>query len=887
MAFFLVYLIVSQVLDPDQHARYATTALASTSVSQSETAASEPEKSKEAAAPAETGADAEEELPPYGDPNLPREETLRGRVVDGERKPVPDAIVLAGYKDTNTRPYSLVLASKVRTDEAGEFVLGPLEKREHFILASKEDVGVAFRVGQRWGTSLKPGTWIELVLLPGGTIEGRVTVSGKEEPVAGARVLLMTQIYAREIETDADGRYKLILVPPTRSTWQGHSVHVLADGYMRAKRTNLLLQDGEQTTIDFELAGGGTLKGKVLDGKTHKPVAGAVIGEGWEPHDKTTTTNEEGLFELEHVDTAPNRIFTARAENYLPAQKESDGSGSAEFKLSASRVVTGTVFSPEGNPAKDARVFLHRTKTAPGYKNRGGRGRLQTTTDAEGRFSFRDVLPGAVVGIAFHEEYAAGESEPVEVPEEVTPEEMRVDLRAGLSVEGDVRDTYDRPLVDTRVLVYPDWRNRKRKGYKYAQNYTWQHLPSAYTDKDGRFKLRGLMGGSYYLYAISPEHGWASQRVEGVDGEKKSGIRISFLGASLSGVVLTADGEPVPEANINAQGKGGSSGYDWRWTQTDSFGRFKMAGLKADRYTINVNTGFGQADPLKEIVAGTHNLEIKLKPTQRLRGRVDSILNGRPVQEFKLNIRGQRGGDAKLRGRTNWSGTIHSPDGSFERPVAPGRYQLTVQAVGHGATTVSDILVERDVETPVADIRLDLGGSIRGTVYGQDGKPLPYASVNGGVYVAPGEKMRQEDRYIRLNDRADEEGRFFIRGVGPGLYQLNVRWGRASALAQVQITGQDAVRVDLYILPTGKVAIIVVDEEGNPVKGVWFSFKDASGRWRGWAQQTNVQGGTTSADLPQGDLTASGTHAKYVIDPFTVTVEPSKTITVRVVARKK
>ncbi len=230
MAFFLVYLIVSQVLDPDQHARYATTALASASVSQSETAASEPEKSKEAAAPAETGADAEEELPPYGDANLPREETLRGRVVDGEHNPVPDAIVIAGYKDTNTRPYSLVLASKVRTDEAGEFVLGPLEKREHFILASKEDVGVAFRVGQRWGTSLKPGTWIELVLLPGGTIEGRVTVSGKDEPVAGARVLLMTRIYAREIETDADGRYKLILVPPTRSTWQGHSVHVLADG---------------------------------------------------------------------------------------------------------------------------------------------------------------------------------------------------------------------------------------------------------------------------------------------------------------------------------------------------------------------------------------------------------------------------------------------------------------------------------------------------------------------------------------------------------------------------------------------------------------------------------------------------------------------------------
>ncbi len=127
MAFFLVYLIVSQVLDPDQHARSAATTLASTSVSHNETtSATKPEKDKQAAAPEEAATDPSEELPPLGDPNLPREETLRGRVVDGEHNPVPDAIVIAGYKDTNTRPYALVLASKVRTDEAGEFVLGPL-----------------------------------------------------------------------------------------------------------------------------------------------------------------------------------------------------------------------------------------------------------------------------------------------------------------------------------------------------------------------------------------------------------------------------------------------------------------------------------------------------------------------------------------------------------------------------------------------------------------------------------------------------------------------------------------------------------------------------------------------------------------------------------------
>ena len=93
--------------------------------------------------------------------------------------------------------------------------------------------------------------------------------------------------------------------------------------------------------------------------------------------------------------------------------------------------------------------------------------------------------------------------------------------------------------------------------------------------------------------------------------------------------------------------------------------------------------------------------------------------------------------------------------------------------------------------------------------------------------------------------------------------------------------------VELRLVPTGRVAIIVVDEEGNAVRGLWFQFKDASGRWRGWAGSTNNQGRTTSQPLPQGELTASTNHRQWQVDPFTVMVEPNTTITIRVTARKK
>ena len=110
--------------------------------------ADEDGKKKEAAAP---GEEATEELPPFGDKSLARDKSIRGRVVDAKGKPVPDAVVVAAYKDTDSYPYALVQASRVRSEEDGSFVLGPLGRRTFWILAIKKEVGVAFVSGKAPG----------------------------------------------------------------------------------------------------------------------------------------------------------------------------------------------------------------------------------------------------------------------------------------------------------------------------------------------------------------------------------------------------------------------------------------------------------------------------------------------------------------------------------------------------------------------------------------------------------------------------------------------------------------------------------------------------------------------------------------------------------------
>ena len=147
---------------------------------------------------------------------------------------------------------------------------------------------------------------------------------------------------------------------------------VMALGFQRAERNNLILKNEAEQVIDFKLGKGKTLAGKVLDAQSLQPVPGAIVAEGWESYHGSATSDEEGAFTLNNVDTAPNRMFTVRAEGFLPQQRQSDGTGELEFKLNKAEVLEGKVYDLKENLVVGARVYLHRIKYAEGHKPSGG-----------------------------------------------------------------------------------------------------------------------------------------------------------------------------------------------------------------------------------------------------------------------------------------------------------------------------------------------------------------------------------------------------------------------------------------------------------------------------------------------------------------------------------
>jgi hypothetical protein len=144
------------------------------------------------------------------------------------------------------------------------------------------------------------------------------------------------------------------------------------------------------------------------------------------------------------------------------------------------------------------------------------------------------------------------------------------------------------------------------------------------------------------------------------------------------------------------------------------------------------------------------------------------------------------------------------------------------------------------------------------------------------------------DSSLASGDSTDSKGRYFVQGLMPGTYLLQLNLGRkGAAIAQAVVQGLDMVKQDLVLLPTGTVVLKVVDEEGKPIRGVWFNFRTPEGRYIGWAQQTNAQGTTTSRPMPMGTAMVHAYHGKYTLEPFSITVRSGKTITVDVAMRKK
>ncbi len=606
---------------------------------------------------------------------------------------------------------------------------------------------------------------------------------------------------SRKASTGTGGNYRLTEIGPDHD-----QLNAAAPGYEGARRTiKIDPADRRDRTESFTLTKVAWLRGRVID-DVGRPIARATVGRQvihGIVRGALTTTAEDGTFKLRvrpYVSTKASRIFATRRGHAVGASMpfaENPGESVAgiDIRLLASGRVEGTVLWADGTPVHGAPVTARRdgdTDALPPTM-RAAFG----TSDAQGRFAFRDLRPGLWRVEARHTEASAPpKSLTVVAGETCAAGEFRL---TGGRIAGRVVDEAGEPRIETVLLRRPDGR----------RNITLQR-----SGTDGSFEFVGLIHTEYDLLL--------SSRLFGVGKAKR--VQVGAVGVELVrpkarraiGRVTLADGSPVKrfEVVFYRIERRGLGMRERGIPITDEDGRFDVPvpPLLGPGVAMLVRADEGVATR----PVGNESMLVVLRPRVRLTGTVEDDLD-QPV--MNASVRARRDDGLITSVRSSSTGAF-----SFDE-LLPGHYWITASLDSYVPDT-TEVVLERGRDTTLNLVLGQRGGSLVVHVADARGKPIAGARVSLGsntlqrqaeteakerfdaiaardlrlIALRASDPLEYGERRYRWLRETDAKGDWSRNRLGAGAFRVAVTVGRAQPIVRM---------ADVAIGETTKVVIRV------------------------------------------------------------------------------
>ena len=548
---------------------------------------------------------------------------VTGTVQDPQGKPVPGALVIHG-----DRPYWEWGSQEIRTDDQGQFHLPSLQPGPRTITV----------VAPHWmpwlkKIDLKPGLKpLDVHLEPGKNLQLRF-LDSKGKPIPGVTVaidgwrggeslynhkhpnVLDTQI---PDESNREGLYQWSWAPGDNVEYR-----FWKDGF--AEVSMELTANGREQTVTLERVL--RISGRVTDAVTGQPIkqvfAIPVLGlsNGQLMADRQEMKRfSDNSYVIEGNKAEAAYRVRIEAEGYRSAMSGvSHLSGSdvvQDFQLEPAASVQGRILKPNGQPAKDARVYLA-TPSQEVYlvnNEEGGLPSPNTLTSGEGRFSLPAQCEPYTLLVMHDDGYAELERDPNHQPGDLV-------LKAWARVEGQVMQG-GRPVASVQVNLKP-FRPQLR-GFPLINIGHWQK-----TDKAGHFVMDRVPPVKSRLFisaSIWSESALSAGHSLPFDIQAGQHIKVDFggQGTSVKGrVVVAGDSPPIdlhkslnylvrkgsgieaPKA-IQAFGFNDRDGWNPAWSRTqeglaflntldytlvvlDRDGRFEISGVPVGEYDFAIH----------------------------------------------------------------------------------------------------------------------------------------------------------------------------------------------------------------------------------------------------------------------------------------------------------
>ena len=593
---------------------------------------------------------------------------------------------------------------------------------------------------------------------------GGALVDASGRPVAGARIVLASNVESVTLTTREDGtfdgalvpgRYDVLITAPGRGSL--YLEDYVVDGVARLDRA-LALAPPLTLTFVLEREGRGVEGARATLKLTRWRWAGqvAVVGGVTDAAGRAVFAQlGAGTYEL-RVDVPQGPELVQTHELKQDAEIRAQVPDSAEL---AGLVTDARTKAPVGGALLR---IVTAVKDGPSYV-------LSSTTEANG--AFRVLVPKgtprevAVTAAGYAPWPSPGELDRVlgllqGLSSGKQPVLLSVALEAGAAVSGRITQQETKAALPGVSLLF-----RHRRGGPSAH---------ATSDEEGRYVVEHINPGRYQIVVETP--GWFPEQPLELDlragRAEPSAYDIALLGArTLEGVVVMSAGAPVQGARVWLTGGGQlvrnarSAGRPLE-TFSGARGTWQIHDVPP-HLVVAVRAQLGQLEAvpvfanMKQPPAGP--LKLTLAGTVNLAGRVLDQGNGEPVPNARVQLN-PKGPPWGREGRN----LTTDAQGAFRvEGLIPGDYDAVPRRGDYIASPPRTLTLSADDAEERVELSLDPGLVLAGVVSDSSGRAVAGTVAADGIpdgLTSP----------LRRSQPLGADGRFRLTGFAPGLYRLRV-----------------------------------------------------------------------------------------------------------------
>ena len=545
-----------------------------------------------------------------------------GLVTNTDSVPVRDARVEARLM-TARASRSLIgeVVATTSTDVRGQFSLSGFQRLgEQYVLDVTHPEYALVRTPSI--DPLRPSTTMrDIVLGSGAHVAGTISNEGGT-PLAGVEVtaydleLVSLSVGGSEegrATSDAQGRYEIKHLRGGRKR-----VVARAPGLANAE-VSLLKVRASVETLDFKLAAGHILSGRVVDADTGAGIGDVLVrarpvgssptpsrggssvrrrpGGGFQTGE-TTKTAPDGSFRIAGLTRFQHVLSAVRGREEVGTINAMPGDEAVELRMRIQGAIAGRVIdAATGEPVTRFSVTVSRGPR-PALVSAAATRRI---ADPDGAFTALDVAPGIHHVVVEAPGYATGMAGPVETGLGDRVGGVEVRLERGIVVHGRVVDDEGEPIAGAGVLIVEEVEVGASATHPgiLPQRRIDAARSAGTTFADGSYLLANVGQGRFHLTVGKlPQHvstDTESFTLIGGEGTIALSEVVLARAATVTGIVFDDAGRPDHAAVVTAFPQVRMSGGPPSPAGTDAQGHYRLEGLRPGTWRIAVTVARGRA----------------------------------------------------------------------------------------------------------------------------------------------------------------------------------------------------------------------------------------------------------------------------------------------------